>query len=158
MVGKTTLLGQFSNTSVDDVYEPTVGIDFLNKSTATSEGRKVMLSLWDTAGQERFRSLIPSYVRDADIVLLVYDRSSEESFNSLEFWKSQVDEHRGNAKDELLACVISNKNDLDAVVTDEQGQRLAEQLGAQLFASTSARTGDGVKRAFQRIIDTAGTA
>lgn len=35
------------------------------------------LQLWDTAGQERFRSLIPSYIRDSTVAVVVYDITSE---------------------------------------------------------------------------------
>uniref|UniRef100_A0A336N4S6 CSON008896 protein n=1 Tax=Culicoides sonorensis TaxID=179676 RepID=A0A336N4S6_CULSO len=37
------------------------------------EDRTVRLQLWDTAGQERFRSLIPSYIRDSTVAVVVYD-------------------------------------------------------------------------------------
>lgn len=30
----------------------------------------------DTAGQERFRSLIPSYIRDSSVAVIVYDVAS----------------------------------------------------------------------------------
>ena len=40
------------------------------------EDRTVRLQLWDTAGQERFRSLIPSYIRDSSVAVVVYDVSS----------------------------------------------------------------------------------
>jgi len=45
------------------------------------EDRTVRLQLWDTAGQERFRSLIPSYIRDSSVAVVVYDISS--MWNSL---------------------------------------------------------------------------
>ena len=38
--------------------------------------QQVRLQLWDTAGQERFRSLIPSYIRDSTVAVIVYDVSS----------------------------------------------------------------------------------
>lgn len=41
------------------------------------------LQLWDTAGQERFRSLIPSYIRDSSVAVVVYDITSSSSFLSL---------------------------------------------------------------------------
>lgn len=44
------------------------------------EDRTVRLQLWDTAGQERFRSLIPSYIRDSSVAVVVYDVSSRASF------------------------------------------------------------------------------
>lgn len=33
----------------------------------------VRLQLWDTAGQEKYRSLISVYLKDAKVVILVYD-------------------------------------------------------------------------------------
>lgn len=33
-------------------------------------------NLQDTAGQERFRSLIPSYIRDSTVAVVVYDITS----------------------------------------------------------------------------------
>jgi GTPase SAR1 family protein len=38
--------------------------------------KQVRLQLWDTAGQERFRSLIPSYIRDSTVAVVVYDITS----------------------------------------------------------------------------------
>ena len=39
---------------------------------------QVRLQLWDTAGQERFRSLIPSYIRDSTVAVVVYDITSKK--------------------------------------------------------------------------------
>jgi GTPase SAR1 family protein len=49
----------------------------LATQTMYLEDRTVRLQLWDTAGQERFRSLIPSYIRDSSVAVVVYDISSE---------------------------------------------------------------------------------
>lgn len=43
------------------------------------DDRTIRLQLWDTAGQERFRSLIPSYIRDSSVAVIVYDISSAYS-------------------------------------------------------------------------------
>ena len=72
----------------DSAYQATIGIDFLSKTMCASSGRSVLtervdledrtvrLQLWDTAGQERFRSLIPSYIRDSSVAIVVYDITS----------------------------------------------------------------------------------
>jgi GTPase SAR1 family protein len=57
------------------LVQATIGIDFLSK-TMYLEDRTVRLQLWDTAGQERFRSLIPSYIRDSSVAVVVYDITS----------------------------------------------------------------------------------
>ena len=84
-VGKTSLLMRYIRDSYDNFVDPTIGIDFLvfflafeftksNVKTKTImyEGEVYRFQLWDTAGQERFHSLIPSYMRDAQVVLVSY--------------------------------------------------------------------------------------
>ncbi|POI25301.1 hypothetical protein CIB84_010949 [Bambusicola thoracicus] len=71
-VGKTSLITRFMYDSFDNTYQATIGIDFLSK-TMYLEDRTIRLQLWDTAGQERFRSLIPSYIRDSAVAVIVFD-------------------------------------------------------------------------------------
>lgn len=52
---------------------------------------QVRLQLWDTAGQERFRSLIPSYIRDSTIAVVVYDITSESGLHSNSSVGSQLE-------------------------------------------------------------------
>src|SRR5271163_2330445 len=100
--------------SFDTTYQATIGIDFLSK-TMYLEDRTVRLQLWDTAGQERFRSLIPSYIRDSSVAVVVYDISSmwipllrselpaysgwqsdAKSFQNTRKWVDDVRGERGN--------------------------------------------------------------
>lgn len=59
------------------LIKPTIGIDFISK-TLYHEDKTFRLQLWDTAGQERFRSLIPSYIRDSAVAIIVYDITSKQ--------------------------------------------------------------------------------
>ena len=52
------------------------------------EDRTIRLQLWDTAGQERFRSLIPSYIRDSSVAVVVYDITSKRHGEILKFFTS----------------------------------------------------------------------
>ena len=42
--------------------------------------------MWDTAGQERYRSLIPTYLKNAHCVVLVYDITKSKSLENLPVW------------------------------------------------------------------------
>ena len=81
-VGKTSIVTRFMYDTFDSSYQATIGIDFLSK-TMYLEDRTVRLQLWDTAGQERFRSLIPSYIRDSSVAVIVYDITSSCHFYHL---------------------------------------------------------------------------
>jgi GTPase SAR1 family protein len=60
--------------------QPTIGIDFMAKNLHI--GNNILrMQLWDTAGQERFRSLIPSYLKDALIAFIVFDLTSMQRYN-----------------------------------------------------------------------------
>jgi Ras-related protein Rab-6A len=86
-VGKTSLITRFMYDSFDNMYQATIGIDFLSK-TMYLEDRTVRLQLWDTAGQERFRSLIPSYIRDSSVAVVVYDISSRSDHSCMDMYRS----------------------------------------------------------------------
>jgi GTPase SAR1 family protein len=53
-----------------------VGVDFSSK-TLRFRGKNLKLQLWDSAGQEKYKSLIPSYIRGASIIFVVYDVTSK---------------------------------------------------------------------------------
>lgn len=42
-----------------------------------------LLMCRDTAGQERFRSLIPSYIRDSSVAVIVFDVASEKILHTI---------------------------------------------------------------------------
>lgn len=107
-VGKTSLITRFMYDTFDGNYQATIGIDFLSK-TMYLDDRTVRLQLWDTAGQERFRSLIPSYIRDSSVAIVVYDVTNRESFKSTSKWVEDVRAERGN---EVIIALVGNKTDL----------------------------------------------
>ncbi|KHN31152.1 Ras-related protein RABC1 [Glycine soja] len=71
-VGKSSLLLCFTSDSFEDL-SPTIGVDFKVKYL-TMEGKKLKLAIWDTAGQERFRTLISSYYRGAQGIIMGWHR------------------------------------------------------------------------------------
>lgn len=147
-VGKTSLITRFMYDSFDNMYQATIGIDFLSK-TMYLEDRTVRLQLWDTAGQERFRSLIPSYIRDSSVAVVVYDISNAKSFQNTRKWIEDVRAERGN---DVIIVLVGNKTDLNdkRQVTTQQGEDEAKKFNL-MFVETSAKVGHNVKNLFKRI-------
>jgi Ras-related protein Rab-6A len=71
-VGKTSIITRFMYDKFNNTYQATIGIDFLSK-TMYLEDWTVRLQLWDIVGQERFCNLIPSYIWDSSVAVIVYD-------------------------------------------------------------------------------------
>lgn len=125
------------------------------------------LQLWDTAGQERFRSLIPSYIRDSSVAVVVYDISSKilylaiysptppnifsdrKSFQNTRKW---VDDVRGERGNDVIIVLVGNKTDLNdkREVTTSEGEEEAKKNNL-MFIETSAKLGHNVKTLFRRI-------
>ena len=124
-VGKTSIITRFMYDSFDKLYQATIGIDFLSK-TMYLEDRTVRLQLWDTAGQERFRSLIPSYIRDSSVAVVVYDITNRASFLNTSKWIEDVRNERGN---DVIIVLVGNKTDLTdrRQVSVEEGEDKAQK-------------------------------
>ena len=80
-VGKTSLILKYIDNIVDTKYNATIGIDFKVKFLTYSNS-KIKLQIWDTAGQERFKSLIPSYLKDANCAIIVYDVTNKATLEN----------------------------------------------------------------------------
>jgi Ras-related protein Rab-6A len=148
-VGKSCIMNRFMNDTFTEEYQATIGLDFQSKNVQI-DNQDIHLLLYDTAGQEKFRSLIPMYTRDANIILLVYDITSKDSFMHIPEWIKDLT----NIKmEEVIFALVGNKNDLaeNRAVTFEEGQKFAQEHDF-IFQETSAKTGDGFSELFYKSI------
>ena len=146
-VGKSCIMNRFMNDTFTEEYQATIGLDFQSKNVQI-DNQDIHLLLYDTAGQEKFRSLIPMYTRDANIILLVYDITSKDSFLHIPEWLKDLT----NIKmDEVIFALVGNKNDLgdNRAVSIEEGQKFAQEHDF-IFQETSAKTGDGFSELFYK--------
>ncbi|MCO5593309.1 hypothetical protein L7F22_047318 [Adiantum nelumboides] len=113
------------------------------------EDRTVRLQLWDTAGQERFRSLIPSYIRDSSVAVIVYDVANRQSFLNTARWVEEVRTERGS---DVIIVLVGNKTDLvdKRQVSIEEGDAKSREFGV-MFIETSAKAGFNIKALFRKI-------
>lgn len=144
-VGKTSIINQFMYGTFDPNHQPTIGIDFLSK-TMYIDDRTFRLQLWDTAGQERFRSLIPNYIRDCSVAVVVFDITQRSSFLSLDKWIEDVRNERGG---DVIIAIVANKSDVGdrRCVSFEESESKAKSLNV-IFVEVSAKTGANVKSLF----------
>lgn len=142
-------------------------------------GIKVKLQIWDTAGQERFRSITQSYYRSAHSLILVYDISSQPSFDSLPQWCRDIEHFAGSpgggnssnssvvssnnpssigkggspslVNNGLLKVLVGNKCDKEREVPQYIAESFAEANNFHLFMETSALEAENVEKLFHQI-------
>ena len=154
-VGKTSVMNRFINNEFSGEYDvnkinyiikiisfftqATIGVDFATKNIEYKDN-SIKLQIWDSAGQERYKALIPSYVRGASIVLIIYDVSNKNTFTNVITWINFI--KQVNTDDSLLV-LCGNKVDLPRQVSTSEGKILAEKE-KMLFFETSAKNDTGV--------------
>jgi len=139
------ILFRFSDDSFNASFISTIGIDFKIK-TIELDGRKIKLQIWDTAGQERFHTITTSYYRGATGIMLVYDVTQARSFENINKWLRNIDDH---ASDDVVKMLIGNKCDMDdkRCITRARGDALAREHAIP-FLETSAKNNVNVEKAF----------
>ena len=149
-VGKTSIIHQFTYHQFDPDCISSISAQFISKTIDYQGYGAMKFDIWDTAGQERYRSMAKIFYKDAKVIIFVYDITSEPTFDGMKnYWYEQI---KINCENDAILAVVANKNDLyaDQVVSDETGQRFADEIGA-IFQSTSALSDSGIGKLFEHI-------
>uniref|UniRef100_A0A914VXU6 SOCS box domain-containing protein n=2 Tax=Plectus sambesii TaxID=2011161 RepID=A0A914VXU6_9BILA len=95
------------------------------------EGKRVKLQLWDTSGQGRFATIIRSYSRGAQGILLVYDITNRWSFDGIRRWLKEIDEHAPG----VPRILIGNRLHLEfnRAVSREEAEAFAAKRHMEYF-------------------------
>jgi len=91
-VGKQEIITGMEDGSLDSPYCSSAGAAY-KTTIILIDGKKVKLHIWDTSGQGRFCTIIRSYSRGAQGILLVYDITNRWSFEGINRWVREVEEH-----------------------------------------------------------------
>ena len=117
------------------------------------------MTLWDTGGLERYDSMTANYYRYCHAVLLVYDLNAEETLFFLADWFKEA---KANSRwpQRVVFSLWGNKS--DDVTPDEQSAKEPSieaflkqyNIPESLSFRVSAKSGDNVVEAFEKVIET----
>jgi len=147
-VGKTSIIHALLGKPVDKL-QSTIGIDFFSK-TVLLDNQDVYVTIWDTAGAERYHSLMHSYLRGSDIVIVVYDLTRIDAMQSLTYWLRQIEYNKPS-----VVVILGNKNDLSQVTKHaihDTLQPYMRQHWSILTSKCSSRRREPIKNIFQKSI------
>ena len=135
-VGKTNLIAVFLGAKFNENTLSTMAC-YSYSGKYQHKKKSYNYAIWDTAGQEKYRSLNKIFVRDAQIIILVYSIIDRSSFKELDYWLQYAKENKGD--DDYILGLVANKSDLydEETVTEEEGIKFASDNKIK-FAITSA--------------------
>ena len=135
-VGKTNLIAVFLGAKFNENTLSTMAC-YSYSGKYQHKKKSYNYAIWDTAGQEKYRSLNKIFVRDAQIIILVYSIIDRSSFKGLDYWLQYAKENKGD--DDYILGLVANKSDLydEETVTEEEGIKFASDNKIK-FAITSA--------------------
>ena len=148
-VGKTNLIKRFTSDTFSYDSKATVGVEFISKSYVINK-KVFKIEIWDTAGQERYKAITSAYYKGAKGCLIVYDTTSQTTFNNIDKWMSEI---REKALTNIKVMIIGNKIDLKdkKIIPIEEAMKKSQELQAPIM-ETSAYDSTNVKEAFYDLI------
>ena len=156
-VGKTSLIRRFVLSQFDEKYLRTVGTMVSKKvvdlGPIDATLFKLHMLVWDIMGRRDFMSLYKeAYFSRSRGILAVCDMTRPETLDALNDWMDGINSSIG----QVPMIVLANKRDMTEHVRIEEDDILAMcEVQNAPYLLTSARTGENVEIAFQKIAEMA---
>lgn len=144
--GKTSLINRFIKDKFNDISETTIGCAY-NSTTVNYNNKIYKIDIWDTAGQERFRSLMPMYYRNANIIYLCLDLTNPKLSDSFTKWIDIVNQHKDDDTNRYL-CIVGTKSDIANEEILEIFKGIQEKYPEYSFYITSSKDNIGITDMF----------
>lgn len=145
-VGKTSLVGRYVHSIFSEKYLSTVGVK-VDKKVVTVDGRDVTLMLWDIFGQDDFQTVRDAQLRGMSGYLLVVDPTRPASLDMARELQRKAVASVGD----LPFLLLLNKSDLAAEWELDDAVMVALANEGWRIIRTSAKTGEGVEAAFEKL-------
>jgi small GTP-binding protein len=153
-VGKTSLIKKYTQGIFKTDYVKTIGAQYSNY-IKEMEGVKAKYSFWDVAGSDQFHFLRENFLYESKAAIIVYsleeNELGNESFKHIEDWYNDIMKYCGN----IPIIIIGNKVDLvdETNLVNSKVQDFVNKNNLLGFYLTSAKTGQGIVEAFNKIIE-----
>ncbi|KAJ3235610.1 GTP-binding protein Rho1 [Chytriomyces hyalinus] len=159
-IGKTCLLVVYARQSFPHTYVPTVFENYTANVWIEESRQRVDIGLWDTAGQEDYDSLRWLSYDDANVFLVAFSVDDWQSYEHVvQKWLPEIKHYRPTTPIILVALktdLRTNEATLKSLaqtnhrpINTEEGEYLAQRIGAVAYLECSALTGEGVNNVFQ---------
>lgn len=149
MVGKTSLVNTYIYGRPELHHFSTIGIDYHCKRINHPDFN-INLHIWDTAGQEKFRTVVNSFYRGSDAVIIVFDKGNQKSFDNVTEWIKDINDKTTNAS----IIIVGNKCDKYIEDIRYKIDPLLLEYDNSQYLETSVLENTNIKELFENIVNT----
>ena len=145
-VGRKSIMKRFIDEKFSKEFTTQYYVGFLEKKIEILN-QKINFNL-KTIYERGCRAILTKFVgKNSNVVLLVYDITSKDSF--LEIKDYYYEEAKNQSNNEIIFVIVGNKSDLNEKreVEKTEGEEYAKKIGA-IFYETSAKTNDNISELF----------
>jgi len=148
-VGKSSYIEKYVKNEFKNSL-PTIGFNICSKYLYSSNGEKTKIIFQDTSGQERYHSLAFNIIRQVHGIILMYDITKKETFNTIRKWWNKILDYKDK---HFPVILVGNKCDLEdkRQVQKEEGENIAKELGIK-FIEISNKNGMNIKESARELI------
>ncbi len=109
------------------------------------------INLWDLAGQPDYRLVNQLYIDDTNAALLLFDCSDpHDPFRGVQFWAKVL---KKRTKPDVFKVLVAARSDVCPItVTHAEINKKLAEYGLDEYVRTCAKTGDGVRALYDRLI------
>ena len=150
-VGKTNLINAFFGLKFQDQIDSTLA-SYCNEGKFNYNNESYNYAIWDTAGQEKFRAISKLFIRDAQIILIVYSIINRKTFEQVNFWLNLVKENLEN--NTYILGLVANKIDLyeHQIVMDEEGKKIAKENNIDFLITSALKSPETFRKFVNKLL------
>ena len=123
-VGKTSIFRKVQTGDFSEGTIATIGVEKRSMDISLNVGKdgkkekkNFNISFYDTAGQEKFRAITKNYYKGSDGIILMYDITNKDTFETVGSWIESIKDSIGGSDNKYGVILLGNKLDLIGVDT-----------------------------------------
>lgn len=149
--GKTSIVQRWCSPLYPISASKTVGID-MRSMIFEIDTNNVMVQFWDCTGDESFESLLEPYVKNTEMIIIIFDLTCKRSWLRAQFWVEKA----LDITDHTPICIVGNKLDRESerIIKSETINRYIRIVSDRnaFYCETSAYTGEKCKETLKMCI------